>query len=559
MKDALRILHLEANPSDVDEAVAALAAEGIACEFLRVETRADFVAALEQSGFDLIFAEYSLPNFDAPSALAIAIEKSPDTPFILVSGTVGEQTAVELLKKGATDYVVKHRLFKLPIVIRRAFGQAAERSERRRAEEKAEQNLQRIRALHEIENAIAAALDLSDVLRLLLEKIELFSPFPVVATVRLLNRESGEVEPLVCRNLDEAEWRINKKRTPSGRAKRICETKASLVVRNIQTDPQTFNQELYRQCGLVSFLGVPLIAKGHSMGVLSVYTKMEHEFCQEEIEFLYTLADQAAIAIHNAQLYDGMARANRVKDEFLGVMSHELRTPLIVLLGYIGLLKDGMMGEVNKQQENALEKLLGCAVDEINVINTIMLTTQIEARTITREYRSLELSDLLDHLRSTYKVQTDKKDVKLTWSYPTAPARITTDGEKLKQTLHNLINNALKFTDKGTVAVTVRALAASKVDQGSELSSLDSYDASKQRMWVEFRVTDTGIGISKETHRFIFDKFYQVDSSQTRAYGGVGLGLYIVKKFTDLLGGQIELESESGKGSTFAVTIPSQS
>src|SRR5205807_1207200 len=163
-----------------------------------------------------------------------------------------------------------------------------------------------------------------------------FSPFPVVATVRLLNRESGEVEPLVCRNLDEAEWRINKKRTPSGRAKRICETKASLVVRNIQTDPQTFNQEVYRQCGLVSFLG------------------------------------------------------------------------------YIGLLKDGMMGEVNKQQENALEKLLACAVDEINMINTIILTTQIEARTITREYRSLELSDLLDHLRSTYKVQTDKKDVKLT-------------------------------------------------------------------------------------------------------------------------------------------------
>src|SRR5438094_3954096 len=104
MKDALRILHLEANPSDVDAAVAALAAEGIACEFLRVETRADFVAALEQSGFDLIFAEYSLPNFDAPSALAIAIEKSPDTPLILVSVTFCVLTYVELLNKGLRDY-----------------------------------------------------------------------------------------------------------------------------------------------------------------------------------------------------------------------------------------------------------------------------------------------------------------------------------------------------------------------------------------------------------------------------------------------------------------------
>lgn len=128
--------------------------------------------------------------------------------------------------------------------------------------------------------------------------------------------------------------------------------------------------------------------------------------------------------------------------------------------------------------------------------------------------------------------------VSLNWDYPLDLPTIETDGAKLRQVLQNMISNAIKFTERGTVTISLRSLAADKN--------------------VEFAVTDTGIGIAPEETAHIFDRFYQADSSQTRSFEGVGLGLYIVKEFTSLLGGKISVQSESGKGSTFTVTIPTE-
>jgi signal transduction histidine kinase len=148
----------------------------------------------------------------------------------------------------------------------------------------------------------------------------------------------------------------------------------------------------------------------------------------------------------------------------------------------------------------------------------------------------------------------------LQWNYPDNLPPIKTDRKKLKQILNNLIHNAVKFTEQGEVTISVRLFQATSDGPSSGAAmpagGLKSLSISKAESWIELKVQDTGMGIPADTLPKIFDKFYQVDSSQSRHYGGAGLGLYIVKKFVDLLGGKIGVESEVGKGSRFTVTIP---
>ncbi len=279
--------------------------------------------------------------------------------------------------------------------------------------------------------------------------------------------------------------------------------------------------------------------------MLSFYTKEERDFADEEIAFLTTLADQAAIAIYNSQLYEQtkkqaveLVKSNRVKDEFLSIMSHELRTPLNVVMGYTTMVKDGILGEINPEQKMALQKVMDRARDQLAMITSILQVTQMEAEAGTAECSEMELGDLLEEIRSTFDVFPDK-GITLRWDYPPDLPAVKSDREKLKHILQNLIHNAIKFTDKGYVTVSAWYV------HGAER--------------VEFKVADTGIGIPKETLPVIFEMFRQADSSERRSYEGIGLGLYIVKKYAELLGGTVEVESKPGEGSIFMVTIPCES
>ena len=253
---------------------------------------------------------------------------------------------------------------------------------------------------------------------------------------------------------------------------------------------------------------------------------------------------EAALALRNAELYEqskkqaeDLERANKAKGEFLSVMSHELRTPLNVVMGYAAIIKDRMLGPINADQEKALAKVLSRAQHQLTMINGILMATQMESGTVKAAHQKLDLRDFLDDVRSNYEIPLDR-EIAVEWKYPVDLPVIETDPDKLRQILQNLVNNAIKFTERGSVTVSARCLNG----EGR----------------VVFKVADTGIGIPKQAQPLIFERFRQMDSSETRPYGGVGLGLYIVKNFTEALGGEITLESEPGTGSIFTVTLPFQ-
>jgi signal transduction histidine kinase len=547
----IKVLLVEDNPGDarlLREALAEIARARF--DLTHVERLGEAIRRLEEERFDIILLDLSLPDAHGLDAVVWAHGQVSHLPIVVLTGLESEEVAAETLRQGAQDYLVKGKVDGHLLVrsIRYAI-------ERKRAEEQIQESLRRLRALREIERATISTLDLRRVLDVLLEKIDFLLPYAAM-TVRLFNKTTGLLEPIACCNLEEKEWKADPGRRGRGLAHVVFEKKVPWTVRNLQAEPRVRDPEFFARHGVVSYLGLPLIAKEEVLGVLSFYTKQEHSFGDEEIEFLSTLTDQAAIAIQNSQLYeeirasrDALERANRVKEEFLSVMSHELRTPLNAILGYTEMVKEGLQGEVNDEQVKSLEKVSRRTKELLTMINGILQVTSMKAPEVTTESRRFDLAGFLDELRSGYEFPSDK-EVRLDWDYADLPV-IDSDPEKLRHILQNLINNAIKFTHNGKVNVSVRVKEGEGLETTGNRQGGNSAHAS-----VEFTVADTGIGISEEMLPVIFEKFRQVDSSETRSYGGVGLGLYIVKQFTEQLGGKIEVDSAPGYGSKFIVTIP---
>jgi len=414
-------------------------------------------------------------------------------------------------------------------------------AERKRAKEELQKNLQRLVALRDIDLAVTSTLDLDTILDFLLRKIDLLLPHSAT-TVWLMNKNEGGPIPVAHRNLDMDDWDTKEFEAWGGVPCAVFETKATVHISNLHKALRLGDQEFFHENGLVTYLGVPLVAKGEFLGALSVYIKKEHAFSDEEVDFYSTLAGQVAIAIYNSQLYeemkdqaDSLARANRVKSEFLSVMSHELRTPLTIIISFTESMREGMFGRLTKKQCDTLKKVAKQSGHLLTMINTLMETTGLETEGIKAEIETFSLGELLEEIRSTYDFPLNN-GLTLEWDIPTEPIIMKTDRRRINLILQHLIDNAIKFTEEGQVTISVRMVPTKET--------------------VEFKVMDTGIGIPTEAFPVIFDKLVQWDSSETRCYGGVGLGLYVVKAFTELLRGRVEVESQPGEGSTFTVDLP---
>ncbi|HTN72234.1 MAG TPA: ATP-binding protein, partial [Methylomirabilota bacterium] len=230
-----------------------------------------------------------------------------------------------------------------------------------------------------------------------------------------------------------------------------------------------------------------------------------------------------------------LVEANKAKDEFLSVMSHELKTPLNVIMGYAELARTDTLPAMGLRPEEAVNKIFIHAKDLLHMVDEILQATRIEAGAARAVIEELDLTTFLDDLRISCDNPT-AKELTLIWNYQSDLPPVRTDRDKLKHILQNLISNAIKFTPEGSVTVSARYFP--------------------EHRNVEFKVADTGIGIPEEMLSSIFDRFRQLDASNTRTYGGVGLGLFIVKRFAEMLGGTIKVESEPESGSTFTLTLP---
>jgi signal transduction histidine kinase len=295
------------------------------------------------------------------------------------------------------------------------------------------------------------------------------------------------------------------------------------------------------QAGFGSLLAVPLLREGRVLGSLAVFRKQPGEFASEVIELLQTFAAQSTLAIQNARLFREIAQksaeleiASQHKSQFLANMSHELRTPLNAILGYTELINDGIYGEVPEKISEVMERVQASGRHLLGLINDVLDLSKIEAGQLKLSVNEYSFNDIVQSVISGVESLAAEKKLKLTTDL--APDLPTGRGDerRVAQVLMNLVGNAIKFTDKGEVAVSVTA------PESIFLAS----------------VRDTGPGISAEQQQMIFEEFQQVDSSSTRKKGGTGLGLAIAKRIVELHGGRIWVESVPGKGATFSFSLP---
>lgn len=428
----------------------------------------------------------------------------------------------------------------------RAFDNLAQALEKRQVE--AVESAQRIHnqrqqqeVLYDLNRAITSTLDLASVLSTLLDHIAALFPTCAV-TVSWINKQTNDLEPIARRGFDDTEQTETDLESAQLLPLLVLKQQSPVAISNARRDPDASNHDFLLRHKLTSYLGLPLLAKREILGVLSFYTREEREFSHEEIDFLNALVNEAAIAIYNSRLFEQtreqtieLEKSNKIKDEFLGVMSHELRTPLNIIMNYSEALKMGTFGAISSDQERGTEKIRAQAGHLLSLINGILEITKIESGTATVQADSIDVVDFMSESESDYMMPMEKELV-LEWEYAGDLPAIVSDRIKLKQILTNLIDNAIKFTDRGYVTVSARVAA--------------------DRETLALEVADSGPGIAEESLPFVFEKFRQIDSATTRNYSGAGLGLYIVKNFVDLLGGKIDVRSRVGEGSMFTVRLP---
>lgn len=330
---------------------------------------------------------------------------------------------------------------------------------------------------------------------------------------------------------------------------RIFRMRGPVLWDNVQTDVSCAYLAL-KKGGVNSILGVPLIAREGIVGTLTVASLQRGRFGEREIELLAALGRVVGVAIENTRLLralessvDDLTRltlrledSDSVKHRLLSVISHEMRTPISIILGNIELLMEGSFGEVTQQQIDSLLTLRRSGTGLLFHIENALDVSQLETGGASVYPDPFTIGQILDLLMEFLADEIKRKHLTLCWEIdPELPA-LSTDHAKLSKVFRNLIDNAIKFTEEGSITVRIKYVAEGQM--------------------VKCEVEDTGIGIPESQFQVIFDPFHQIDSSHTRLYGGMGLGLRYVKKALELLGGGIEVESTVGKGSLFRFWFP---
>ena len=330
--------------------------------------------------------------------------------------------------------------------------------------------------------------------------------------------------------------------TVTGRA--LLEGKI-IHIADVLADPDYSWSEAQRLGGFRTILGVPMLREGIPIGVLALTRDDVRPFTQKQIELVSTFADQAAIAIENVRLFDEIQDKNRQlqqvsenKSQFVSSMSHELRTPLNAIIGLTEMMVTNASRFGTEKAMEPLQRVNRAGTHLLGLINQVLDLSKIEAGKLELNPQTVQLAPLIEEVIGTARQLVEPNKNRLIVEAQENLGALTVDPMRLRQILLNLLSNACKFTKEGEVK-----LRASRVRNG--------------RDWIELSVADTGIGMTAEQQAKLFEEFTQADATTAQRFGGTGLGLSITRKLARVMGGDVTVASEPGKGSVFTVRLPS--
>ncbi len=523
---SLRILHLEDNLADAELVCATLTSGGLMTEIVRVDTRAGFEAALASPDFDVILADYNLPTFDGVAAQMLAAERTPDIPFIFLSGSIGEDQAIERVKAGATDYVLKDRMGRLPSAVERALAESAERAERKRADDEVrrlnaeleERVIERTRALEAANQTLAA------------RERELRE-----SQARFQGVLDNSPEMIYVKDLAGRYLLINRQFA------RLFTMDPSAIIG--KTDFELFAPrlaEMYRAndarvlaTGEAVTVEEPVLANDavrlHASSKFPLRDShgTPYEICG--ISFDITDRKIAEDQIKVARLE--AIRANRAKSDFLSRMSHDLRTPLNAILGFAQLLASD---DLDAERMDNVQQILKGGRHLLELVNEVLDIARIESGYLSLSPEPVNAREIVEHAVALVLPLAATRGITVTVDQLGGEWAVLADRRRLNQILLNLLSNAVKYNrEHGSVTVSLLK------------RSSDS---------LRITVTDTGGGIPADKLALLFTPFQRLGAEAT-AVEGTGLGLALSRGLAEAMGASIGVESEVDRGTKFWIEL----
>lgn len=420
-------------------------------------------------------------------------------------------------------------------------------------EEKVAQRTQELSALYDVTTTVNQSLDLEPVLRQVIQKITGIFGFDATR-ILLFDSQMNELHLAASyENHPELFTRVSAARRGQGITGRVAASGEAIIFKDTQSDPlyrQLSHTKENERVGLRFLAVFPIKAKTSCLGTLLCAGQSPRQLSANETQLLTSMAGQIGVAVENGNLFAGMSdkstalekvnaelqEASRIKSEFMAAMSHELRTPLNIIMGNVELMRDRFFGAITEGQGKSLTQITHHSQVLLKLINNVLTVTKIEAGKMHIDSNTIEVEEVVTNLKDYTEQLSRNGRLQVLWNVEPNLPPLTTDAVKLEEILQNLIGNAYKFTPAGKIEIAVR----NREEKGR----------------FEFAVADTGRGIEEKDLDRIFEEFHQLKEAHTGSFDGFGLGLNIVKKYLDLMQGDIRVDSQPGVGTTFTFTLP---